>query len=286
MARKSKEIRLIQTHELMEEYKNAHLTHDRCYQFMNDMSQRLQANRALSKGQRKFLDDLIDRGAPTIQNKQRVDEILEAAVVDGMEHVSTTLRDFASKIGKGWSLSDKQTKFLNKLLNEASHVRKSGKFKPSPKMIAQLVTIVSLCETKNHWYWTHRPGTAKAYDKVSYWLQWYHNQKMCRQDVTHADDTGTHEIEISKPPHIDEWSCNKLFHAFKKQLGELKTPKYPEGTMLWIRTMPGHSKESQHFVLVAGKPHVTKGEIVYPCLVNGELMDICGNELFKRKLNK
>ena len=116
MARKSLELRKSQTEDLISQYSEAGLTQDRSYRFLQDMLNKMQTSRNLSKGQRTYLDDLIEQGAPKPKNEERVKEILTAASVDGMQHVARTLNDFAYKVGKGWSLSEKQEKFLTKLL--------------------------------------------------------------------------------------------------------------------------------------------------------------------------
>ena len=113
MPRKSRELRLSQTKSLIEAYSNAGIGHaDRSFRFMNDMAARLERGKGMSTGQRKYLDSLIDQGVPKLKNEARVSEILEAAKVDGMQQASSTLSDFAFKLGKGWSLSEKQEKFL------------------------------------------------------------------------------------------------------------------------------------------------------------------------------
>ena len=117
MPRKSRELRLSQTKSLIEAYSNAGIGHaDRSFRFMNDMAARLERGKGMSAGQRNYLDSLIEQGVPKQKNEERVKEILAAAEVDGMQEVSSTLRDFAYKVGKGWALSEKQEAFLQKLI--------------------------------------------------------------------------------------------------------------------------------------------------------------------------
>ena len=120
MPRKSRELRLSQTKCLIEAYSDAGIGHaDRSFRFINDMVARLERGKGMSTGQRKYLDSLIDQGVPKLKNEARVNEILAAAKVDGMQQVASTLSDFAFKAGKGWSLSEKQEKFLSNLLAKA-----------------------------------------------------------------------------------------------------------------------------------------------------------------------
>lgn len=282
MSRKSRELRLSQTKSLVEAYSEAGIGHaDRSYRFMNDMVTRLERGKGLSTGQRKYLDSLIDQGVPKLKNEDRVNEILAAAKVDGMQQVASTLSDFAFKVGKGWSLSEKQEKFLTNLLAKAETLRTEGRFRPTAEMVVDLENAEAICVKKNGWYWQHRPGTAKAYDKVSQWLDWNRRNKV-RENLlaTGIDesvvDGGCH---VGEEPIIDQWACDKLLKALKNPLGELKNPKHPEGSMVW-KVMHNAPKSC---ALITGRPVIERGNIVYPCLVNGEDMMVHTDELKKRR---
>jgi hypothetical protein len=263
----------------MAEYETAGLTSDRSYRFMNDMACRLQAGRCTSTGQRKYLDDLIDQGVPSLKNEERVKEILAAAHVDGMQHVKNTLEDFAFKIGKGWNLSVKQEKFLANLLAKAEILKTEGRFRPSDEMIVELENAAKICQEKNGYYWQHRPGTSKAYDKISHWLQW-RTADLARKEVKKV--TGR-DIERIDEPLIDQWACDKILNTFKKQLAELQNPKHAEGSMLWTRVGAHGAGVSHCFALIAGSPTILAGRVSYPCLVNGTLIEISTDNLKKRR---
>ena len=272
--RKSRQLRLSQTISLIKDYEKAGMVHDRSYRFMQDMEIRLESGRGLSKGQRNYLDNLIEQGVPTPKNEDRVREILKAADVDGMQHVRSTLQDFAYKLGKGWSLSEKQEQFLNKLLAEAVHTARVGRFRPTSEMIKDLQSAVAICGGKNSWYWNHRPGTAKAYEKVTHWLAWYDKQQL-HADI--AQQTGK-AFEHIDEPHIDQWVCDKLTHACKKQLKELKEPEFKIGQLLWTR----HS--SDDMALISDTPRLSeRHDIVYPCLIAGEYKFISRDAILKRR---
>ena len=268
MARKSREVRINEAQELMNEYETAGLSSDRSFRFIQDMILRLSRGKGISKGQRKYLDDLIDQGVPTPKNEERVSEILAAAEVDGMQHVKSTLQDFAFKLGKGWDLSEKQERFLGKLLSEADKVRENGKFRPSDEVIEDLKSACAVCKAKNGWYWQHRPGTAKAFDKVSQWLDWLQCDEL--------------ELPMDEP-HIDQWACDKLLGAVKNQIGELKAPRFPVGSMAWTRIYAGRPNGDPRVALISGSPKIWKGEVTYPCLVDGAMMEISTRDLKKRR---
>tara|TARA_B100000131_G_scaffold102069_1_gene99072 strand:+ start:17481 stop:18332 length:852 start_codon:yes stop_codon:yes gene_type:complete len=282
MPRKSRDLRLSQTKSLIEAYAEAGIGHaDRSFRFMNDMLIRLERGKGLSTGQRKYLDSLIDQGVPKLKNEERVNEILAAAKVDGMQQSASTLSDFAFKVGKGWSLSEKQEKFLASLLSKAEKLKKEGRFRPSGELLEDLMAASSICAVKNGWYWQHRPGTAKAYDKVSRWLDWHRRNKV-RNDLLEAgidEDTVNAGNIAGEEPIIDQWACDKLLKALKNPLSELKNPKHPAGSMVW-KVMYNAPKSC---ALVTGPPVVQKGKIVYPCLVSGEDVMVPTEDLKKRR---
>jgi len=282
MPRKSRELRLSQTKNLIEDFSQAGIGHaDRSFRFMNDMVLRLERGKGLSTGQRKYLDSLIEQGVPKLKNEERVNEILAAAKVDGMQKVSSALSDFAFKIGKGWSLSEKQEKFLSSLLAKAEALKVNGRFRPSIEMIKDLENAADICATKNGWYWQHRPGTAKSYDKVREWLDWNRRNKV-RENLLAAgidEDTINAGTIVGEEPIIDQWACDKLLKALKNPISELNNPKHPEGSMVW-KVM---HKAPKSCALVTGPPVLERGKIVYPCLVNGEDMLVPADELKKRR---
>ena len=276
MARKSLEVRLSQTRSLMEQFDAACLKSDRSYLFMADMACRMERGKGMSKGQRKYLDDLIEQGVPTPKNEERVNAILAAAKVDGMQQVSSTLSDFAFKLGKGWALSEKQEKFLSSLLTKAETLRTEGRFRPSGALLEDLNNAVAICKAKNGWYWQHRPGTAKAFGKVESWLDWNARREVIK-DVESLGKESAHIL--GEEPIIDQWACDKLLKAVKNSLNELKNPKHPEGSIAW-KVMYNAPKA---MALVAGAPTVNGGKIMYPCLINGVLVSVPSGDLKKRR---
>ena len=269
--RKSRELRLSQTKELMQSYYLAGLESDRSYRFMSDMLHRLEREKSLSKGQRNYLDSIIDLGVPIPKNEARVKEILDASEVDGMQEVSNTLKDFAHKVGKGWHLSEKQEVFLSKLLAKSEKMKSEGRFRPSPDAVKDLESAVDICKTKNSWYWSHRPGTAKAYDKVSDWLDWLHTKEPHAEILKLIPD---HVTQIMPEPIIDQWVCDKILDAAKNPINELKDPKHKEGSMAW---------KFNELALITGLPILEVGIVVYPCLVNGEDITVRSEDLKKRR---
>ena len=115
-----------------------------------------------------------------------------------MQEKKSILEDFAGKVRKGWSLSEKQESWLNKMLAEAQDIRVNGVWHPSDELKADLEICLRLAKTKNGWFWSHKPGAAKAYNKVE----------------SYMDGSST---------RVDEWACTKFINTFKTVMKELKT---------------------------------------------------------------
>ena len=90
-------------------------------------------------------------------------------------------------------------------------------------------------------------------------------------------DTGIeHQIEKIDEPHIDEWNVNKMLKAAKKTIAELKNPAHLPGDMRYYL--------GDRIALVAGEPKLLRGEVVYPVMVDGELIET--GSLNKRRTRK
>ena len=275
MPRKPRALRLKQAEALFEAYVTAGVQDLYQGRFIGDMCYRLKLGKGLSKKQREWLDTLIEEGVPALKGDPVLIAKTESAMgVDGMQHRYSVLRDFLRKIRNGWDLSDKQENFLNIMLDEAEEIRLHGRWSPDEELIRKLRFGVQLSKGKNAWYWQHRPGTAKAYDKVNNWLVWT-QQKEARKDIHEL--TGREGSEPVDEPHIDEWVCNKFLQSHKKDLAELDTPSHQSGSIRYHRN-------SGHVVLISGDPGVNQaGQLTYPCLVNGNIQDIPRELLLKRR---
>ena len=251
MARKSRELRLSQTKELIEAYESAGLGEDRNCRFAKDMHWRLERNKGLSPKRRAWLDSLIEEGVPAPKNEDQVNEILAAANLKGMERRRDILTDFAGKVRRGWSLSEKQQTWLDNMLTEAEDIRTNGIWEPDADLEAKMVIAARIGKAKDGWYWQHRPGTAKAHDKVTNWLADRENNQ------------------------VDEWACNKLLDAYKKYFRELDAPRHEVGGMRYFRGNVG---------IISGTPFVNdRGSLVYPMLVDGIDKEVAADSIGKRR---
>ncbi len=272
MPRKSRQLRLDQAKELAALYAEAGFSGNKRHRFITDMVNRLE-RRDITGGQKKFLDSLIEQGAPEIKNQARVAEIKAAMEVDGMQHRREPLASMLRSVAGGWDLSEKQEKFLNILLEEANRVKRDGRYRPSEATISDLRIAVLKVKGSGGWYLSHRPGTAKAFETVRRWLQWL-DDDAAKQLLR---DTGIeHEIEKIDEPHIDEWNVNKMIAAAKKTLEELKNPKHLPGELRYYK--------GSEVALISGAPRFHAGEVIYPAIVNGNMVET--HMLTKRRSRK
>ena len=268
MARKSRELRLSQTYELIEAYNTAGLTGHRNVNFAVDMARRIESGRGLSPKQRKWLDSIIDEGIPTAKDSTLYDRIIEARDTDGMQDKEKILNDFATKAFNGWTLSPKQQAWLDKMLAEADNFRAHGPWRPDAETVTTLKTCIKLARGYSATYWGTHGGTRKAYETVSAWLT--------------GEDMVASGAAEKNPSIIDEWCCTKLLKGMARPLRELANPKLFPGEMRWF-----YSHQVRDYVpaLVTEGPYVAEnGQVVYAALVNGELIET--DRITKRRAKK
>ena len=278
MPRKSRELRLQQTTLLLEKYLGVGLDNDYRGRFIHDMCRRLELSKGLSKKQRDWLDSLIEEGAPQpMGDPVLIAKIQDSMEVDGMQHRAGTLSDFLYKIRRGWSLSEKQGKFLDIMLAEAEKIRTTGRWSPDDELCSKLKMAVLITRGRNGggWYLGHRPGTAKAFDRIEKWFMWKR-----QEEENDGLRDGRPNVERVDEPPLDEWACDKLLNSCKKEFTELENPKHPAGSIRYHRF-------DGRIVLISDVPHISDindmGKVLYPCLSNGELITIEGSLLLKRR---
>ena len=251
MARKSRDLRLTQTQELIKAYEAAGLGEDRSCRFAKDMEWRLSTSRGLSPKRRAWLDSIIEDGVPVAKNETQVNEIMAAANLKGMEQRRDILTDFAGKVRRGWNLSEKQTSWLENMLTEAAEIRTNGIWAPDAALKAKMEIAGRIGSGKGGYYFEHRPGTSKAHGRI---IKWLANPELNR---------------------IDEWACNKLLDAYKKTFGELEAPRHNVGDLRYYMG---------DVALIAAEPFVTeRGSLVYPTIVNGQMLDLPADRIGKRR---
>ena len=266
MPRKSRELRLSQTLALVAAYEEANMADDYRARFARDMATRLTRNKGTSTKQRNWLDTLIEEGVPASKGDPALLARIEAArAVEGMSPRDVQiLGDFAGKIARGWDLSEKQTAWMNAILDNADNIRENGPWLPSADEVVKLKACVKLGRSYSGMHWSNNPGTYKALLAVTEYLE--------------AD---------GPPPR--PWHVNKLLTAMKGRLRELfETPYVTPEKPCWalVPTQPGERRVREYgLATVMGPPIVNEaGRIVYPILTGtGSLVELSRHSLAKRK---
>ena len=266
MPRKPRIQRLSEASTLVTAYEQAGMADDYRARFARDMIVRLTRERGLSKKQKDWLDSLIEEGVPAPKGDQELIQRIKAAIaLPGMEHCATPLGDFLSREVKGYDLSPKQRVFLDKMLEEADHVRKHGPWMPSEKQEKQIRLCISLAKGRTGMYWGSHPGEGRALASV------------------------TDYVDGNKST-VDKWSVERIIKSFGAKLRELDNPYAEPGSMIWARKRGTYDPTTytHHWVispaLIAGSPEINeRGDIVYPVLVDGEMTFLGQSNLRKRK---
>jgi len=251
MPRKSAILRLSQASKLFNEFTDAGLADSYQGKFIRDAMARLSRGRGLSKKQRDWLDGLIEEGVPTPKNPEQVARLEAAAAVVGMEGKASILNDFANKYRNGWSLSEKQVGFMNKLLAESDAMAITGPYTPDAATIEILQLCIKLSKARNSMYWSTHVGTHSALTRAAAWIAW----------------NEAPEAERGNRPNLDEWCLNKILKSFRSKLAELSEPRFTVGEMRWL-----WQEGDYKVAIVSSGPHINeRGVIVYDALVDGKM---------------
>lgn len=254
----------------LEEYRAVGLENHRNALFATSMVNRAARGKGFTAGQRSWVMNILEQPLPSAKDPERYEAILAAAAVEGLKHsTKNILKDFAIKVFNGWSLSEKQEAFLERLLAEAASTAEHGPWRPSEDEMEKIRLCLELSRRyDDNFYYSHG-GLAKAVSKA-------------RAFMSDADS----KVEF------DEWCMNRLFKQFKTPLNELANPKHPTGEMRWapVRThfAVGHwnrgYKTTWHFSMVVDAPVVDdKGQVAYPMIVDGSFMNVASSNIKKRQ---
>ena len=265
--RKSREKRIADTEATLEAYRAAGLGDDRRVRFMSDMLYRLGRGKGLTKKQRSWLDSLCEEGVPApkgdVKLIARIDACLEHATEKGAE----VLKDFRGKLVRGWDLSPKQVAFMERLLVEAEDIRDNGPYVPEPALLEEALFAARLIDSRGDQYKFSHPGMTKASARV---LRYEADPESVR--ITKGDL---------------EWLIRKVG---KSSMEQFSSPKFEEGTMVWVARKGCWSKISNRWLdggyamaLVVGAPTPHDGKVCYPVLVDGELKTLRGEVIKKRR---
>ena len=237
MPRKSRELRLSQTINVIAEFEAAGLGNDRLCRFARDMKFRLERNKPLSTKRRAFLDSVIDQGVPEPKGDLvYIAKIDEAIATEGIDFADI-LRDFRGKLARGWDLSEKQKAWCDNLIEKAETYRDGSYWRPDESLSKRIELAVSCFVCYSGGYWDTHPGGYRAIMKAKQWM--------------------SGEIAV-----IDERTVEKLFKAVAGKLREMENPRFQVGAIGFHLNKPA--------VILEGPIPTSRG-IAYDVLVDGQV---------------
>jgi len=212
---------------------------DRSVRFVRDMVARLEKGKIITKNQRSWFDSAVLTDPPPPKNAEKVNRLLAAANLKGMEKISSTLKDFAYKLSRGWNLSEKQKVFMDKLLLQADEIAKNGRWVPTSEDKKKIQTGIDFSRRHSTGYWYGRPGIKAALDECCSWVS---------GDLT----------------HVDKWAADKIMSLYKGDRHELEAAhdRWSAGSL--VETKQGEVG------LALGAPEISlKGKPCMSLLING-----------------
>ena len=246
--RKSWEVRLNEARLCLALWQTAGMEQDRSALFIRDMIARLERRKGISAGQRKYLDSLIEQGAPQRHNVEMCERIDRAMAVPGMELMRSPLSDFQFKLSKGWRLSEKQMRFLNSMLDQADTLDGGiPQLSEEDKRLAE--ALITYGYGRGDYYWQHRPGHYRTWQNA----------------IAFFDSHGT----------LLESDFQRLKNAFKGAARKIQNPRFEIGDMCAHNGANG---------MVMSTPYALKNSrwLLVDILIDGDVRHVSEESLGKR----
>jgi len=254
MARTSANERIAQGQKMVEEWTAAGFGSAKSCLFVGDMVTRMQSGKGMSPKQRTWFDSVVSQPTPVVQNSEMVGRLREAAKVEGLQtSEAQALQDFASRLARGYALTEKQVAFMNVLLGRAEKVEAEGPWVPTAEEKESIMLGLSLTKKYSSHYLFGRPGLTKAIKAGTDWI--FHGVP------------------------LDPWAAKQLMGACKGDRAYMKKfeVSHPVGALV--------CSSYKQLCLVASKPQVNNsGAIVVDVLVDGQVQTISCSLLTKESL--
>lgn len=233
MARMSAAKRIELGNAMIERWAIAGIDDDPSIRFVRDMCTRLGNGKGMSKRQRDWFDSAVLTQPPEVKNEAQVKYLRELAALQGMEKSAKVLSDFAYKLSRGWSLSEKQINYMNKLTAKAEDIRKNGVWQPNAEEKDAIAVGVAFARRYSRYYLDGCPGIRAALEECRAWL-------------------------AGESKAVERWSAEKVIGLCKGDRKAMRdaAERWPQGSL--VQTKSGQ------LGLVLSKPAVSTGG--KPCL--------------------
>jgi len=207
MARKSQARRTQEARELLNTYREAGFGENEWgVKFLSSVINQMDRGRYPSKRQRDRIDAMVEEGVPTPKGNTELLAKMDAAVAywtaaNERQWECDILRDMRRRVFNDWSMSEKQTKLLNDIVQRhQDDITGANVFIPTPEQRADLEILVKLYNGYTRFWREQRPAVRKAVQRVTSFL----------------DGFAT----------IEEYHYNKLIKAMGAKLQRYKTPRF------------------------------------------------------------
>lgn len=250
--RKSREKRLADARASLTVWISAVGRNDRRVRFMSDMIVRLERGKGLSTRQRSWLDSLCSEGPPAPKGDPVVISRIDAALPHAPNSKSSDIiKDFRSRLARGYDLSPKQEAFLENLLQEAEHIRDHGPWVPSDEVRRRASFAAKILMSRGSmWKSTH----SRMYSLARQFTAW-------------------EELEGKEGrPILTEFDVHKLIRSVGKgHMSQLDKPRFQENSLVYVRVRKGRTSSYEPGIVV-GQAEPINGKAGYPILVGGDVV--------------
>lgn len=273
MPRKSATQRLEEVSSLLDQYEKDYSDAQRAFfswdvSFLGAMKDKLAAGKVLSKRMRDKVDQLVADGIKQLpDNCPTADEWCElASYLPPRE--ADILGDFANRLRRGWTLTERQQEFALSLTKLATDVKNDNIWKPSDEDIEEMKLILALGSTYDPGWLANNPGAERVLWKI--------------KDFFNPED---HKI-------FEERNLEYARKRFGARIRKIKNSKFSAGDIGYVTIRNSETREMEkHAVLVVGPAQIeTPPEdghrkvlrIVFPVLIQGKLTEISEDHVKKR----
>lgn len=219
---------------------------DRRVVFMRDSLTRLELGKGLSTKQREWLDTLCAEGPPAPKGDPALLARIDAALPHLTPRGREAMTSFRGTLTRGYELSEKQTSFMTKLLDEAGRVAVEGKWKPSPELLAEGTFAARVIDSRGSMWKGSHPGTVTAANRI------------------------LSTLGIDCPDSPDEWCFRKVIEAVGPAVREFRDPKFEAGELVWVKYVrPDGPAE---VALIVSGPEAVNGSAGYAVMIGGAPM--------------
>ena len=255
--RKSKEQRLEDVRKAITLWEAAGMGSTHQVEFMRSSLHTLMMGKGLTTTPRAWLDTLCESGPPAPKGNPDQLARLDSAMAHLDPSDATILSEFRQKLVMGWSMSEKQTAFMERLVSKGEKVAHEGKWQPSPQMRAEGLFAAQVIDGRNTTWKSNCPGIASCATRVL-------------------------------AGEADEWTYNRLIEGAGPAVREFRSPKFAEGEMVWLTTSWGEwsSVPAGTMGLITGRPEAYLGDIGYPVLAGDRVVVVNMKVLTRRNPKK